>query len=327
MSDDSRTPDTDHRRFNRALSDEAIDWLVRLRSGTASPQDEGDFLRWRRRSAAHEAAAADAEALMGAVGQTLQARAFGAVRRQRDATSPRRLSRRALFAVAAAASVAAIAVSLPALGPLAGLYADHATAIGQRKHVVLPDGSAVDLNTATALSLDFSVGERRLILHEGEIFVDVAKDPARPFIVVSGPVRAQAVGTAFGIRRREDGGDVAVTEGTVEVRIGQRPAMRVQAGQQLEIGNEGRFRLAAIDVDTATAWQRGKLIVNRWPLQAVVAELDRYRAGRIVIMSEQLKSFEITGVFDVDDPDRVLRSIAETTHARLLQMPLLTVIR
>ncbi|MFZ5779021.1 MAG: FecR family protein [Pseudomonadota bacterium] len=309
------------------MSDEAIDWLVRLRSGAASSLEERDFLRWRRQSAAHEAAAAEAEALMGAVGQTRQAREFAETARQSVAAPRRRLPRRALFAVAAAASVAAIAVNLPALGPLAGLYSDHATAVGQRKRAVLPDGSMVDLNTATALSLEYSSGERRLVLYEGEIFVDVAKDPARPFVVVSGPFRAQAVGTAFGVRRRDGGGEVSVTEGTVEVRIGERPAMRVQAGQHLEIGNEGRFRLAAIDVDTATAWQRGKLIVNRWPLQAVVAELERYRTGRIVIMNEQLKSFEITGVFDVDDPERVLRSIAETTHARLLQMPLLTVIR
>lgn len=327
MSDDSRTPDAGRGRFDRALSDEAIDWLVRLRSDTASPQEQGDFLHWRRRSPAHEAAAAEAEALIDAVGETRQAQLLGAARRQGFAVSSSRLPRRALFAAAASASVAAIAVGLPALGPIAGLYADHATAVGQRKHVALQDGSAVILNTATAVSVDFSAGERRLILHDGEIFVDVAKDPARPFVVVAGAVRAQAVGTAFDVRRHGEGGHIAVTEGTVDVRIGERPAVRVQSGQQLEIGNEGRLRLAVIDVDTATAWQRGKLIVNRRPLQAVVDELDRYRTGRIVIMNEQLKSFEITGVFDIDDQDRVLRSIAETTHARLLQMPLLTVIR
>jgi transmembrane sensor len=307
----------------RRLSDEAIDWLVRLGSGRATPTDRLAFLRWRQRSAAREAAAVEAEMLLRAVADTRQA---DQLRRHGESLTHRRpVGRRVLFAGAAAASVAVVTVGLTSLGPLSALYADHATGVGGRKRVDLADGSFVVLNTATAVSVDDSGKERRVVLHDGEALFDVTKDPRRPFIVTAGDMEVRAVGTAFVVRLKE----VMVSEGTVDVTIGSRPPIRVVAGQRLGVGvGEGdRFKLSMIDIDAATAWQRGKLIFNRRPLESVVAELQRYRAGRIVVLGDRLKALEVTGVFDLDDTDRILRTIEETTKAQVVNMPLLTIIR
>ena len=313
----------------RRLSDEAIDWLVRLGSGRATAEDRQTFRRWRQRSAAHEAAAVEAEALVQAVGETRQADQLRRHGAPLPGAAVRRfpVGRRVLFAGAAAASVAAVAVALPAFGPLSWLYADHATAVGGRKRVALADGSVVVLNTATAISLDYSNKERRVVLHDGEALFDVAKDAARPFIVVADGVEVRAVGTAFVVRVRDAFEHVTVSEGIVEVKMGDLPPMRVAAGQRLDVSEGDGFRLRTVDIDAATAWQRGKLIFNRRPLESVVAELQRYRAGRIAILGDRLKTLEVTGVFDLDDTDRILRAIEETTKARVTQMPLLTVIR
>lgn len=321
MSDEKQGPRTAEDRPGRRLSDEAIDWLVRLGSGRATPKERLTFLRWRQRSAAHEAAAVEAEMLLRAVGDTRQA---DQLRRHGEPLLHRRpVGRRGLFAGAAAASVAVVTVGLTSLGPLSALYADHATGVGGRKRIALADGSFVILNTATAVSVDYSGKERRVVLHDGEALFDVAKDPSRPFIVMTGDMEVRAVGTAFVVRREE----VTVSEGTVDVTIGSRPAIRVVAGQRLGVGEGDRFRLSTVDIDAATAWQRGKLIFNRRPLEGVVAELQRYRAGRIVILGDRLKVLEVTGVFDLDDTDRILRTIEETTKAKIVNMPLLTVIR
>lgn len=329
MSEEKQGPLMAGDGAGRRLSDEAIDWLVHLGSGRATAQDRLAFHRWRQNSAAHEAAAVEAEALWHAIGETRQADELrlqgtplpaGAVR-----SHP--VGRRVLFAGAAAASVAAAAVALPALGPLSGLYADHATAVGDRKRVVLADGSVVVLNTATAVSVDYSAKERRVVLHDGEALFEVAKDADRPFVVVAGDAEVKAVGTAFVVRLKRVFENVTVSEGTVEVKMSDRPPIRVVAGQQMDVSESDGFRLRMVDTDAATAWQRGKLIFNRRPLESVVAELQRYRAGRIVILGDRLKALEVTGVFDLDDTDRILRAIEETTKARVTQMPLLTVIR
>jgi transmembrane sensor len=313
---------------DRRLSDEAIDWLVRLGSGRAGPSERLAFVHWRRKSAAHEAAASEAEALLQAVGETRQA---DELRRSVDAarlaaTRRRAIARRYLIGGAAVASVAAVALAGPAFGPLSALYADHATAVGQRKRVELSDGSSVVLNTASAMSVDYSGQQRRLVLHDGEALFEVAKDAARPFVVVAGDVQVKAVGTAFVVRCRGRWNHVAVSEGVVEVAMDTRPAIRVEAGQRLALDDGGRFELKAIDVEAATAWQRGKLIFNRRPLESVMAELEPY-AGRIVVLGNRLKALEVTGVFDLDDVDRILRTIAEMTGAQVVRMPLLTVIR
>lgn len=317
------------RSADRMLSDEAIDWLVRLRSGRTKPGERLAFLRWRRQSAAHEAAAAEAEALMRAVGDTGQA---DALRRSAnvapvETTLRRPIMRRYLLGGAAAASVAAVVLAGPTFGPLSALYADHATAVGQRKRVQLSDGSSVVLNTASAISVDYSGQQRRLVLHEGEALFEVAKDAARPFVVAAGDVQVKAVGTAFIVRCRGRWNHVAVTEGVVEVTMDTKPAIRVEAGQRLGMDDRQCFELKAIDVDAAGAWQRGKLIFNRRPLESVVAELKPYRAGRIVVLGNRLKALEVTGVFDLDDVDRVLRIIEETTGAQVVRIPLLTLIR
>ena len=329
MSDEKQGPRTAADGPGRRLSDEAIDWLVRLGSGRATPKDRLAFVRWRQRSAAHEAAAAEAEALLSAIGETRQA---DRLRRLGEPLSPeaahrRRIGRRVLFAGAAAASVAVAAVALPPLGPLSALYADHATGVGGRKRIALADGSVAILNTATAVSVEYSAKERRVVLHDGEALFEVAKDANRPFIVVAGDVEVRAVGTAFVVRLKDACEHVTVSEGAVEVKIGSRPPIRVEAGQRLGVGEGDRLTLRAVDIDAATAWQRGKLIFNRRPLDSVVAELQRYRAGRIVVLGDRLKALEVTGVFDLDDTDRILRTIEETTRARIVNMPLLTVIR
>jgi len=329
MSEEKQGPLMAEDGAGRRLSDEAIDWLVRLGSGRATATDRLAFRRWRQSSAAHEAAAVEAEVLLHAVGETRQADELRRQGTPLSAGSVRRhpVGRRVLFAGAAAASVAAVAVALPALGPLSGLYADHATAVGSRKRVTLADGSVVVLNTATAVSVDYSAQERRLVLHDGEALFEVAKDAARPFIVVAGDVEVRAVGTAFVVRLKRVFENVTVSEGTVEVKMGDRPPIRVVAGQQLDVSESDGFKLRMVDVDAATAWQRGKLIFNRRPLENVVAELQRYRTGRIMILGDRLKTLEVTGVFDLDDTDRILRTIEETTKARVVQMPLFTIIR
>lgn len=331
MSDDKRDGGPVDRQ-RAELSDTAIDWMVRLSSGRATPQDRMVFLRWRGQSAAHEAAAREAEVLMRDVGSTRQADALRMGARA-VTTQPvwrpveRPLRRRFLMGGVAAASLAVAAVSVEALGPFAAIYADHATRVGERRRVDLPDGSVATLNTATALSLDFSEERRRIVLHGGEALFEVSKDPNRPFSVISEDAQTRALGTVFAVKRSGDCADVVVREGTVEVRVGASAPVRVDAGQRLDFVGRRRLEPRIVDADRETAWQRGKLIFNRRRLESVVAELERYRPGRIVVLGDQVKNLEVTGVFDLDDPDRLLRTLGDATQVRIAQLPLLTIIR
>jgi transmembrane sensor len=309
---------------NLALSDEAIAWIVRLGSGTATDADRAAFAAWRARSPAHAEAAAEAAAIMEDIGQTRTAddyREVGAAIRHR----PQRISRRRVLAGGAAAAAVVGLSASGRLGPPSALWSDYATGIGGRKRVELPDGSVAWLNTASALSVDYSALERRLTLHAGEALFQVAKDKARPFIVKSGAGEARALGTIYAVRRHTAIDEVVVTEGTVEVRAGSK-AVRLIAGQRVAYGDGILGAVDAVDAAAATAWSRGKLIFNHRPLGEVADELARYQYGSVIVRGENLRRLEVTGVFDLDDPAALLRAVAGTVKVPVLRLPLLTII-
>jgi len=91
------------------------------------------------------------------------------------------------------------------------------TGLGEQHSEVLPDHSVVELNTQSEIRVGFTAAERRVELVRGEAFFDVAKDPARPFIVVTDLATAKAVGTRFSVYRAQSGTIVTVAEGRVLV--------------------------------------------------------------------------------------------------------------
>lgn len=333
-------PSDDQDRRSIALSDQAIEQLVHLHSGRATEYDREAFKAWRLRSPDHETAASEAETLWHDLAGTQAASDHSAARARFDpggstATgikNPRPrllLSRRTVLTGGIAASLAAVVVGSGVVGPVEGLFADYTTQPGELRKVELPDGSTALLNSATALSVEYSSGERRLKLHSGEALFEVIADAARPFTVnaVLGEVRA--VGTVFSVRRDDGSVRVIVPEGTVEVTSNDVSGgpKRVTVNQQTRFDAQGVDEPMEIDVASATAWTRRKLIFNKRPLIEVVAELQRYRAGWIVIANKEIESLEVSGVFDLNEPGKALASLETILEVKVVRLPLLTVIR
>lgn len=305
-------------RVELTLSDEAIERLVQLHSGSAGAAERMDFLRWRGQSAEHELAAREAEALWGALPETRSAQRY----RQR-VQRPRRL-----LALAVAACVAAIAVTIALPEPLAGLYSDYATRTGERRMLELADGSRVWLNSESALSVDFSPQQRRLRLHGGEALFEVAKDPSRPFIVEARGGEVRAVGTRFDVDSRGPQVRVDVTEGVVQVNSAGSAPVRLSAGERLSYRESTAPEpVQPLDLSSASAWQRGKLIFNQRPLGEVLDELERYLPGRIVLTDSALRQHKVSGVFDLKDPDALLKTLERLQPVKVTHMPWLVLIR
>ena len=93
----------------------------------------------------------------------------------------------------------------------------------------LADGSIVTLNRYSTLIWDKAQKTKRAVSLEGDAFFDVARDEARPFVISTGPVEIEVLGTSFYVDARVDqalvdvvveSGQVAVRAGTEEVIIG-----------------------------------------------------------------------------------------------------------
>lgn len=311
---DSLLPDS-------SLEDEAIERLVHLHSGRASAADRLAFQSWRQLSPAHVAAAQAAEALWGALPHTETAQ-----RHEATASSPPRRRWQRSAAIAASLGAVALSLGLYAQGP--ALYADHSTGTGERLAIQLADGSQVWLNSGTALSVDFSDARRDIRLYRGEALFAVAKDSARPFVVHAAKGEVRAVGTRFDVDLRGRQVEVSVSEGVVQVDSAGAPPARLTVGQALHYEQgQAPGAMHEVDLRSADAWQRGKLIFNRQPLGEVLAELERYLPGKLYLTDETLRALLVSGVFELDEPQAMLDTLTQTQPVQITRLPLLTLVR
>ena len=298
------------------LEDQAIDLWVHLTSGKATADQYAAFASWRQRSPAHEQAAAVVEGMWQAIGQTSASVPAEPVNR--------RPSRRHLPWMALAASLAGLTIA-GLSEPAKVLMADHSTATGERRTLVLDDGSQVWLNSASAVSINYSPQRRDIHLVKGEAYFEVIKDPVRPFVVHAASGSVQAVGTRFDVDLQDNGVNVGVSEGVVQVSSGGE-TVRLEHAQQLRYTQGSQpSAIGSFEEDGGPAWQRGKLIFNRKPLSEVFRVTERYLPGALLITG-RLPDTEVSGVFDLSDLPAMLNVLARTQSVRIVQLPWLTIV-
>ena len=195
------------------------------------------------------------------------------------------------------------------------LRADYTTSVGEQTTVTLPDGSIAYLNTDTAIALAYSSHQRQIVLLRGEAQFEVLPDPGLPFIVQALKGRTTVVGTTFTVRSWEQTVTVTVTEGTVQVsHLGSQ--VPLQAGQQVRYGRDappmtlGQVEL--VDPTSMTAWQRGSVVINGLPLPQAIAEIDRYRPGKILLFADTNQLEPVTARLSLQAVDNGLKALAAT---------------
>lgn len=228
---------------------------------------------------------------------------------------------------------AALAIALPALaaawlgmqgyGPQA-LLADLRSGAGEWRRTTLADGSAVTLNSGSAVRLHFDAGQRTVELLQGEILVDVARDPARPFVVRTAEGSIRALGTRFTVRRTNGSGGTELTmleSGTAvlsagQIAAGNSDAQQVTAGQRVRIGHSAVGTATAIDPGSVDdAWKNHQLVVRNRPLAEVLDELARHRPGMIRYNREQIAAINVSAVLPLDDTGRALHLLLNSFPA------------
>lgn len=183
--------------------------------------------------------------------------------------------------------------------------ADHRTATGEVRDILLADGSRVWLNTASAFDLHYSSTLRRLRLLSGEMLVQTASDALRPFVVDTPHGRLQALGTRFTTRLEGEQSLLAVYEGAVRISpLDSGATTVVRAGQQARFDTRSAGPITAAD-PAREAWTRGVLLANDIPLSDLVAELRRYRSGHLALAPD-VGQLRVLGSYPLRDTDATL---------------------
>jgi transmembrane sensor len=194
---------------------------------------------------------------------------------------------------------------------------EFATVVGEQHSVTLQDGSVVFLNTNSKVDVRWSAAERHIDLIRGEARFQVARDPTRPFIVATTNAQVRAVGTVFNVRASARSTQVAVMEGQVVVTLAppggavselEAPAsdIRLAAGERAAVTSAGIEANTGPSIESVAAWPQRRLVFRGETLGTIVNEFNRYRARPLVLDDSQLAQLEISGAFDLNDPESLV---------------------
>ncbi|HWK54469.1 MAG TPA: FecR domain-containing protein [Hyphomicrobiales bacterium] len=189
----------------------------------------------------------------------------------------------------------------------------------QQEEYALEDGSVLYLNWDSEVEVRYTPDRRALRLLRGEAMFDVAADAARPFVVSAETLQAEAVGTAFVVRRIAEGqASVAVTEGVVNVGLeGMTQRVALQPAQALQLTLRGLGEVNTRSLPEIEAWRHGMLIFDGTPLEDVLAELGRYTGYSIETRFLADPDEGVNASFFIAEADDALRSLAQLFRLEL----------
>jgi len=235
---------------------------------------------------------------------------------------------------------AAIAASLTAViglgtsqlsriaGPSETVVAERfATAIGGHRKLGLPDGSRVELNTASVVRAAISDNHREVWLDRGEAYFEVAHDKTRPFVVHAGSRRVTVLGTKFSIQRAGDKLIVSVLDG--RVRVDDTDDIRAVRSMIITGGDiavaRGPAEPATVKsgepVEDSLAWRRGMLSFDQERLGEVAAEFNRYNARQMIVSDPEAADIRIGGMFPASKPGVFVRLLRDAYGLKIEETP------
>lgn len=184
---------------------------------------------------------------------------------------------------------------------------------GGTYRVVLPDGTRVWLNAASFIQFPSAfTAQDRLVKTGGEVYFEVAKDPARPFIVQSRRSRIEVLGTLFNVSDYNDDVYTKITlvEGSVAVSNGSGRVV-LQPGSQSRTDANGSIKVEAADIDSEIAWKNGLFIFNGAKLPSIMKQVTRWYNVNVIYKADITNDF--VGVIRRDEPLSKLLQLLELT--------------
>lgn len=156
------------------------------------------------------------------------------------------------------------------------------TNVDEQTDIMLDDGTLVFLNDDSRLEqLTASNQKTRKVALNGEAFFEVAKDPNRPFSVITQNLEVEVLGTAFNIYAPSKGApleEIVVDHGKVKITIlATGKSFFLEKGDRLTYDLNSKSIALSKDLhQNAQSWRSGKLVFKDTPLRDVFFTLEKH---------------------------------------------------
>jgi len=302
--------------------------VARLSADDVDPDDQAAFDAWLLQSPANDIAFEQALSAWER-GQQLRANAPAAgPHRIRPTGSPdRRSARRYRLAPRQiAASFAAAAMIVAVTGYALTAPPAYATAVGERRLVLLRSGVRIELNTDSKIIVRERAGQ--VLLVKGEARLQLPGGRSHPFTVVAArPGRDVDVtipngATSLAVRLRATEVDVLVDQGGADVSTeGDARSAHLRTGFR-GVFSDGRSftqQMSADEIERLLAWRNGNIVLAGETVEQAAQEFNRYNLQQLVVTDPSVAGLRVGGYFRADDPVGFAKALGHSFGVRMRQ--------
>ncbi len=171
---------------------------------------------------------------------------------------------------------------------------------GKKAELALCDGTRIQVNAGSRVIYPAVFGKKsREIAIEGEVFLEVAKDAARPFIVKVNGFEVKVLGTTFNIcaYKTDSEASVVLVEGKVEVKTAHNETVELRPNQLVAITPSGTRR-EEVRVDEYICWKDNILWLSGRKAGDVLDKLARYY-GTAIVFDPPVAGLVLQGKLDL----------------------------
>lgn len=305
------------RETSGEIDDDAATWATRVERGGLTADEQAALDAWLASDVRHLGAFTKAQAVLALFDR---AKALGPGGLDRlSAANPRAplITRRTALLAGSGALAASVAGLVGGGMWWRARHPLYATKRGEVRTIALADGSTMTLDTSSRAGVRLDDHLREIELESGQGLFDVAKDPARPFVVKAGLVSVRAIGTSFSVQHLDDATvHVLVREGVVQVSHGTDA--RTVAPRRLSANQAAIVSTAApIQVETRNpatvermlAWREGMIDLEVVSLGEAAGQFARF-SDYAVVPDRDVADLKITGRFSAADPKGFAKAAA-----------------
>ena len=198
------------------------------------------------------------------------------------------------------------------------------TAMGQLMETHLPDGTVVSLNRGSTIEYPKHFrGKTREIKLKGEAYFAIKHDEKSKFVIATGNVRIEDIGTSFYVNTNKADGmmEVILTEGEASVYFDDNPSGQVfiLPGEKVDIRMMENHIEKSINQDVNyLAWKTKRLIFSDNTLSEVVAVLNKVYHSDIRLSGANMNNCRLTAIFDNQSLESVFNVIKSTLNVSII---------
>lgn len=185
---------------------------------------------------------------------------------------------------------------------------------GKRSTLILEDGTKVWVNAGSRIVYPVAFADKkREIYVNGEVFLEVAPDKNRPFVVKTKEMDVQVLGTSFNVMAYEtdESASVVLVTGSVQVDTRDDEDFRLEPNRMFSY-HKGECDIKDVNVNDYILWKDGLYTYRSEHLSVILDRLSRYYGKKISYESD-VADLRCSGKLDMqEDLEVVLDGLSQT---------------